>query len=130
MLDAGPFGANPPSLRRFSTYGGHFAAYHANFFHIAKAGQDFCILPRFLRLFFLVKHLFDLIEEPLALLVIFLLGAAVELLQKLLLLLGEVLRDLDRHPDVLVAAAPAVDMRDALALELEHIPGWVPSRTW
>ena len=66
------------------------------FFHTAKAGQDFCILPRFLRLFFLVKHLFDLIEEPLALLVIFLLGAAVKLLQKLLLLLGEVLRDLDR----------------------------------
>ena len=72
-------------------------------FSHSKSGTGFCILPRFLRLFFLVKHLFDLIEEPLALLVIFLLGAAVKLLQKLLLLLGEVLRDLDRHPDVLVA---------------------------
>ena len=32
MLDAGPFGENPPSLRRFSTYSGHSAAYYVNFF--------------------------------------------------------------------------------------------------
>src|SRR5262245_12466797 len=71
------------------------------------------------------QHVLDSVEQPLALPV----GAsrsaverAGELLEQLALLVGQLLRHRDAHPDLVVAAAVAAQVRHPALLESDHAP--------
>src|SRR4051812_26395200 len=68
------------------------------------------------------EHLLHLVEEALRLRMRVLAGAGGELLEQLALLLGELLGDLDGHPDVLVAALVSVQVGNSLTFQAEHLP--------
>src|SRR2546422_6702810 len=75
----------------------------------------------FLFRLFRPEQLAHLGEERLRLRVRVLAGEGGELLEQLTLLLGQLLRHLDGHTDVLIAALVAVEVRDALSAQPEHL---------
>src|SRR6266404_3322607 len=76
----------------------------------------------------LAEHLLDLLEEALAHRVHLLAGHARELLEQLALARGELARRLDDDAHEVVAAPVAVEIGDALALQLEDRPRLRPRR--
>ena len=72
-------------------------------------------------LLLIIERVLDFVEEGAALLIVLFAGGLLKAAQQLFLLAGEVLRHLHHHPEHLVAGAPPVDIREALAFEPEGI---------
>src|SRR4051812_11204128 len=82
-----------------------------------RSGDVFLVLRRLLG----AEQLANFLQERFRLRVRLLAGQGGELLEQLALLAGELLRDLDGDPHVLVTALVAVEMRNALAPQPEYL---------